>query len=146
MRNYERGRKPCSKRSPGLSGIEKRRKITKCWSIGLIAVRGGGLEGSPRYAMLGKYLRFLRISSRYAKPFWASGRGTRRMWRWNDLIFFIRLHAEVIFFIILDPSRSNTNIRRTFHHRSIIWSCQSPQIVPEIVFSSPDCDNPTFSD
>ncbi|KAD4384946.1 hypothetical protein E3N88_25114 [Mikania micrantha] len=63
------------KSNPGLSGIEKRRKITKCWSIGLIAVRGGGLEGSPRYAMLGKYLRFLRISSRYAKPFWASGRG-----------------------------------------------------------------------
>ncbi|KAD5317689.1 hypothetical protein E3N88_17635 [Mikania micrantha] len=71
----KRSREMWPKRFPGLSGIEKRRKITKCWSIGLIAVRGGGLEGSPRYAMLGKYLRFLRISSRYAKPFWASGRG-----------------------------------------------------------------------
>ncbi|KAD7476981.1 hypothetical protein E3N88_00117 [Mikania micrantha] len=69
-RNEERGRKPCAKRSPGLPGIEKQRKISKCWTIGLIEVREGGVESPPRYAMHAKYLRFLRISSRYAKPFW----------------------------------------------------------------------------
>ncbi|KAD4586128.1 hypothetical protein E3N88_23729 [Mikania micrantha] len=69
VKNDERGRKPCTKRSPGLPEIEKRRKISKCWTNGLVAVRVGGLKGPPRYAMLGKYLRFLRISSLYVKPF-----------------------------------------------------------------------------
>ncbi|KAD4179773.1 hypothetical protein E3N88_28364 [Mikania micrantha] len=74
VRNDERGRKPCSKWSPGLPEIEKRRKISKYWSNGLVAVRGGGLEGPPWYAMLGKYLRFSRKASRYAKPKLASRR------------------------------------------------------------------------
>ncbi|KAD4585881.1 hypothetical protein E3N88_23482 [Mikania micrantha] len=43
-------------------------------STGLIAVRDGGVENPPRYAMLAKYQRFLRKSSRYAKPFWTSRR------------------------------------------------------------------------
>ncbi|KAD6118899.1 hypothetical protein E3N88_10170 [Mikania micrantha] len=73
-RNEECGRKPCTKRSPGLPEIEKRRKISKYWSIAPIAVRDGGVENPPRYAMLGKYLRFLRKSWRYAKPFWAPRR------------------------------------------------------------------------
>ncbi|KAD3067992.1 hypothetical protein E3N88_35872 [Mikania micrantha] len=96
-RNDERGRKPCTKRSPGWSGIEKRRKITKYWSIGLIAVRDGGVGNPPRYAMIAKYLRFLRKSSRYAKPFWAPRRGTRRVWRWNDLILLSYFHEEFHF-------------------------------------------------
>ncbi|KAD6795903.1 hypothetical protein E3N88_06799 [Mikania micrantha] len=57
-RNREHRRKRIAKRSYGLSGIEKRRKISKYWSKGLIAVRGGGLESPPRYAMVVKYLRF----------------------------------------------------------------------------------------
>ncbi|KAD4178523.1 hypothetical protein E3N88_27114 [Mikania micrantha] len=61
--------------SPGLPGIEKRRKISKYWISGLVAVRGGGLESPPRYAMHAKYLRFLRKSLRYAKPLLASRRG-----------------------------------------------------------------------
>ncbi|KAD0299845.1 hypothetical protein E3N88_44491 [Mikania micrantha] len=51
-RNREHRRKRIAKRSYGLSGIEKRRKISKYWSKGLIAVRGGGLESPPRYAMI----------------------------------------------------------------------------------------------
>ncbi|KAD3640411.1 hypothetical protein E3N88_29634 [Mikania micrantha] len=57
VRNDERGRKPCTKRSPGLPEIEKRRKITKCWSIGPIAVRDGGIQNPPRYAMHERNLR-----------------------------------------------------------------------------------------
>ncbi|KAD6794782.1 hypothetical protein E3N88_05678 [Mikania micrantha] len=57
-RNREHRRKRIAKRSYGLSGIEKRKKISKYWSKGLIAVRGGGLESPPRYAMVVKYLRF----------------------------------------------------------------------------------------
>ncbi|KAD2804909.1 hypothetical protein E3N88_38286 [Mikania micrantha] len=55
-RNGERGRKPCAKRSPGLSGNEKRRKISKYGISGLVAVRDGEVEGSRRYAMVEKYL------------------------------------------------------------------------------------------
>ncbi|KAD2805247.1 hypothetical protein E3N88_38624 [Mikania micrantha] len=99
VRNDERGRKPCSKRSPGLREIEKRRKISKYWSNGLVAVRGGGLEGPPRYAMLVKYLRFSRKASRYAKPKLASRRGTRRVRRWRNLILLSDLHAETIIII-----------------------------------------------
>ncbi|KAD3639997.1 hypothetical protein E3N88_29220 [Mikania micrantha] len=76
MRNDEHGQKPCSKRSPGFPGIVKRRKISKYWSTGLVAVRGGGLGSSPRYAMHERNLRspdffavreaFLGIWSRYA--------------------------------------------------------------------------------
>ncbi|KAD0890838.1 hypothetical protein E3N88_43583 [Mikania micrantha] len=53
----ERGRKPCAKRSPGLPEIEKRRKISKCWTTGLIAVRDGGVESSPRLMAFGKRLK-----------------------------------------------------------------------------------------
>ncbi|KAD4584667.1 hypothetical protein E3N88_22268 [Mikania micrantha] len=56
-RNDEHGRKPCTKRSPGLPEIEKRRKITKYWSIGSIAVRDGGIQNPPRYAMHERNLR-----------------------------------------------------------------------------------------
>ncbi|KAD5802981.1 hypothetical protein E3N88_14341 [Mikania micrantha] len=56
-RNDKRGRKPCTKRSPGLPEIEKRRKITKYWSIGSIAVRDGGIQNPPRYAMQERNLR-----------------------------------------------------------------------------------------
>ncbi|KAD5962056.1 hypothetical protein E3N88_13529 [Mikania micrantha] len=76
VRNDERGRKPCVKRSPGLPEIVKRRKISKYWSTRLVAIRDEGVENPPRYAMLGKYLRFLRKSSRYAKPSLASHRDT----------------------------------------------------------------------
>ncbi|KAD5507786.1 hypothetical protein E3N88_15489 [Mikania micrantha] len=37
---------------------ESKKKITKCWSTGPIAVRDGGSENPPRYAMNVKYLRF----------------------------------------------------------------------------------------
>ncbi|KAD4180546.1 hypothetical protein E3N88_29137 [Mikania micrantha] len=71
VRNDERGRKPCSKRSPGLPGIEKRRKISKYWNSGLVTVREGWDKDPPRYVMHGKYRRFARKTSRYAKPKWA---------------------------------------------------------------------------
>ncbi|KAD4180136.1 hypothetical protein E3N88_28727 [Mikania micrantha] len=51
-------------------------KITKCWSTGPIAVRDGGIENPPWYAMVSKYLKFPKsfavreaqfgTSSRYA--------------------------------------------------------------------------------
>ncbi|KAD5960322.1 hypothetical protein E3N88_11794 [Mikania micrantha] len=42
------GRKPCAKRSYGLSGIAKRRKISKYETSGLVAVRDGEIEDSSR--------------------------------------------------------------------------------------------------
>ncbi|KAD5802507.1 hypothetical protein E3N88_13867 [Mikania micrantha] len=49
--------------------------LSYCHMLRMLPKSMGKLKKNPpRYAMHVKYLRFLRISSRYAKPFWASGR------------------------------------------------------------------------
>ncbi|KAD3336304.1 hypothetical protein E3N88_31823 [Mikania micrantha] len=45
-----------------------------------------------------KISEILRISSRYAKPFWAPCRGTRRVRRWKKLITSSTFHSEDYFF------------------------------------------------
>ncbi|KAD7476911.1 hypothetical protein E3N88_00047 [Mikania micrantha] len=77
-----------------LDPSRKRRKITKCWSTGPIAVRDGEVENPPRYAMHVKYLRFLRISSRYAKPFWAPRRESSLYYQFGDTLLHLYYQVD----------------------------------------------------
>ncbi|KAD6454292.1 hypothetical protein E3N88_08998 [Mikania micrantha] len=136
-RNDERGRKPCSKRSPGLPGIEKRRKFSKYWISGLVAVRDGGVELPSRYAMHEKYLNS-RKTSRYAKPKFAPRRGTRRMRRWNELLIFIRLHVEEYISSSLELLRPTDENSGQTTIKSPYSSPLNARIAPGIISTNPD--------
>ncbi|KAD6796052.1 hypothetical protein E3N88_06948 [Mikania micrantha] len=70
LNELEMRRKPCVKRSYGLSGIAKRRKISKYGTSGLVAVRDREVEDSSRYAMGGKYLKFSGNLRGTRSPIW----------------------------------------------------------------------------
>ncbi|KAD3337655.1 hypothetical protein E3N88_33175 [Mikania micrantha] len=73
-------------------------------------------EDPSRYAMDQKYLRFLRISSRYAKPCVASCRGTRQVRRLENGIKRSDLHQETYF---LSSLRRLSHQTRKTHFQSI---------------------------
>ncbi|KAD4585975.1 hypothetical protein E3N88_23576 [Mikania micrantha] len=56
VKNGERGRKPCAKRSYGLSRIAKQRKFQRYCVLGLFAVREDDSEVPSRYTKEQKYL------------------------------------------------------------------------------------------
>ncbi|KAD5316831.1 hypothetical protein E3N88_16777 [Mikania micrantha] len=70
VRNGERGRRPCAKRSYGLSGIAKRRKFQslKLLDSSRYATERLRILRGTRWT---KISEILRISSRHAKPFLA---------------------------------------------------------------------------